>query len=69
MVCAPCLAVAASTGPVAPIALAVTGTYALLNNKKSKKRNTKRNTKRNKRKLKKRKSKKRKSKRKRKSIK
>ena len=60
MVCPPCLAAAASTGPVAPITLAATGAYVLLNNKKSKKRkytNTKR-------KLKKRKSKKRKSKRK-----
>ena len=64
MVCPPCLAAAASTGPVAPITLAATGAYVLLNNKKSKKRNTKRKLK--KRKSKKRKSKKRKSKRKRK---
>ena len=60
MVCPPCLVAAASTGPVAPIALAATGTYILFNNKKLKKKKS------YKRKSKKRKLKKRKSKRKKK---
>ena len=38
MACAPCIAAAASSGPLAPIALAATGTYMLVKGKPCKKK-------------------------------
>ena len=38
MACAPCIAAAASSGPLAPMALAATGTYMLVKGKPCKKK-------------------------------
>ena len=38
MACAPCIAAAAASGPLAPMALAATGTYMIIKNKPCKKK-------------------------------
>ena len=66
MACAPCIAAAASSGPLAPMALAATGTYMLVKGKSCKKKKIIKKTCKKKSKRKRKSRRKRKSKRKKK---
>ena len=69
MACAPCIVAAASSGPLAPMALAATGTYMLVKGKPCKKKKKIIIKKTCKKKRKRKSRRKRKSKRKKKSLK